>query len=111
MSTMREEVYSKLHPFFEYLVDTACDNIERLEKDDDWIPVADELPSTDDDVLITYRDIDRYDSRGIAISSYGEKYFGGYSLGYKYWRSPFEYFNQNYEVIAWKPLPEIYNGD
>ena len=108
---MREEVYSKLHPFFEYLVDTACDNIERLEKDDDWIPVADELPSTDDDVLITYRDIDDYDSRGIAISSYGEKYFGGYSLGYKYWCSPFEYFNQNYEVIAWKPLPEIYNGD
>ena len=34
MSTMREEVYSKLHPFFEYLVDTVCDNIERLEKEE-----------------------------------------------------------------------------
>lgn len=111
MSTMREEVYSKLHPFFEDLVDIACDNIERLEKENDWISVADELPSTEDDVLITYRDINNYDSRGIAISSYGEKYFGGYSLGYKYWQSPFEYFNQNYEVVAWKPLPEVYEED
>lgn len=108
---MREEVYSKLHPFFEDLVDIACDNIERLEKENDWISVADELPSTEDDVLITYRDINNYDSRGIAISSYGEKYFGGYSLGYKYWQSPFEYFNQNYEVVAWKPLPEVYEED
>ena len=111
MATMREEVYSKLHPFFEDLVDIACDNIERLEKENDWISVADELPSTEDDVLITYRDINNYDSRGIAISSYGEKYFGGYSLGYKYWQSPFEYFNQNYEVVAWKPLPEVYEED
>lgn len=111
MSTMREEVYSKLHPFFEDLVDIACDNIERLERENDWISVADELPSTEDDVLITYRDINNYDSRGIAISSYGEKYFGGYSLGYKYWQSPFEYFNQNYEVVAWKPLPEVYEED
>ena len=111
MSTMREEVYSKLHPFFEDLVDIACDNIERLEKENDWISVADELPSTEDDVLITYRDINNYDSRGIAISSYGEKYFGGYSLGYKYWQPPFEYFNQNYEVVAWKPLPEVYEED
>ena len=108
---MREEVYSKLHPFFEDLVDIACDNIERLEKENDWISVADELPSTEDDVLITYRDINNYDSRGIAISSYSEKYFGGYSLGYKYWQSPFEYFNQNYEVVAWKPLPEVYEED
>ena len=104
-------MYSKLHPFFEDLVDIACDNIERLEKENDWISVADELPSTEDDVLITYRDINNYDSRGIAISSYGEKYFGGYSLGYKYWQSPFEYFNQNYEVVAWKPLPEVYEED
>lgn len=33
MSTMREEIYHKLHPFLEDLVDIACDNIEDLEKD------------------------------------------------------------------------------
>ena len=34
MSTMREEVYSRLHPVFEELVDIACDNIESLEHKD-----------------------------------------------------------------------------
>ena len=34
MSTMREEVYSRLQPIFEELVDIACDNIESLEHKD-----------------------------------------------------------------------------
>lgn len=34
MSTMREEVYSRLHPILEELVDMACDNIESLEHKD-----------------------------------------------------------------------------
>ena len=32
--TLRETVYSKLHPILEDLVDLACDNIESLEKSD-----------------------------------------------------------------------------
>lgn len=34
MSTIREEVYSRLHPVFEELVDIACDNIESLDQRD-----------------------------------------------------------------------------
>lgn len=34
MSTMREEVYNRLHPILEELVDIACDNIESLEHKD-----------------------------------------------------------------------------
>ena len=37
MSTMREEVYSKLHPILEELVDIACDQIEEIEKDEEVI--------------------------------------------------------------------------
>lgn len=31
MSTMREEVYYRLHPILEDLVDLTCDQIENLE--------------------------------------------------------------------------------
>lgn len=31
---MREEVYSRLHPLLEELVDIACDQIESVEADD-----------------------------------------------------------------------------
>lgn len=109
MSSMREEVYSKLHPFFEDLVDIACDNIEKLEKEDCWISVKERLPDTDNDVLITYKSNDEEDDyRNIAISCYREETFGGRPLGVKDWRSPFEYFSGNYDVIAWMPLPEVY---
>ena len=109
MSTMREEVYHKLHPFLEDLVDIACDNIEKLEKDNDWILISEKLPDTDDDVLITYKPNDEDDDyRAIAISNYREETFGGRPLGVKDWQPPFEYFRRHYTVIAWQPLPEPY---
>lgn len=108
---MREEIYHKLHPFLEDLVDIACDNIEKLEKDDGWISVKDDLPETDEEVLITYWDKDNHDDRDIVITSYREVCLGGRSLGYKDWVSPFDYFKSNYEIIAWKPKPDVYNGD
>lgn len=33
MGTMREEVYDRLHPLLEQLVDIACDQIESIEED------------------------------------------------------------------------------
>lgn len=32
MATMREEVYEKLHPLLEIVVDITCDRIEELER-------------------------------------------------------------------------------
>ena len=58
MATMREKVYSKLHPILEELVDIACDHIERLEIDeknisvDDVINVLDRLKSTHPEQVI-----------------------------------------------------------
>lgn len=79
-----------------------------------WIPVTEQLPEEDKEVLISYRykegegDTSHID---IDITSYGQMYFGGQKIGrVKHWRAPFEYFESNYEVIAWMPLPEPYKG-
>lgn len=74
-----------------------------------WIPVDERMPEDDVDVLITYADIDDENYTDICITTYGYAYLGGNKLDYKEWRNPFEYFNVNYKVIAWQPLPEPYN--
>ena len=80
-----------------------------------WIPVTEQLPEEDKEVLISYRykegegDTSHSD---IDITSYGQMYFGGQKVGrVKHWRAPFEYFESNYEVIAWMPLPEPYKEE
>ena len=79
-----------------------------------WILCSDRLPEEDKDVLITYRYKEGEGNTShiyIDITNYGQMYFGGNKVGnYKHWRSPFEYFESNYEVIAWMPLPEPYRG-
>ena len=77
-----------------------------------WIPVTERLPEEDKEVLITYKgkgdELDKPYSN-IDITTYGQMYFGGNKVGnHKHWRSPFQYFNDNYEVTAWMPLPDAY---
>lgn len=79
-----------------------------------WIPVSERLPEEDKEVLITYKgkgdELDKPYSN-IDITTYGQMYFGGNKVGnYKHWRSPFQYFNDNYEVTAWMPTPEPFKG-
>lgn len=80
-----------------------------------WIPCEERLPNDDEDVLISYRHKEGEGDTShvyIDITSYGQMYFGGNRVGdYKHWRAPFEYFESNYEVIAWMPLPEPYEGE
>lgn len=80
-----------------------------------WIPVTERLPEEDKEVLITYKgkgDELYKPYSNIDITTYGQMYFGGNKVGnHKHWRSPFQYFNDNYEVTAWMPLPEVYRGD
>lgn len=77
-----------------------------------WIPVTEQLPEEDKEVLITYKEKgdELYKPYSdIDITTYGQMYFGGNKVGnHKHWRSPFQYFNGNYEVTAWMPLPEPY---
>lgn len=55
MSTMREEVYSRLHSVFEELVDIACDNIESLEHKD--IPEVLLVEDFDDELFINGKSV------------------------------------------------------
>lgn len=93
---------------------SAFDAIRELpsaQPEQRWIPVSEELPKEDTDVMIAYRykagegDTSHCD---IDITSYGQAYFGGRACSFKEWRAPFEYFHTNYEVVAWMPLPEPY---
>ena len=77
-----------------------------------WIPCSERLPEEDVEVLITYRYKEGEGDTShayIDITTYGQMYFGGNKVGnHKHWRQPFEYFESNYEVVAWMPLPEPY---
>lgn len=89
--------------------------LKELPSVQQWIPCSERLPEEDVEVLISYRykegegDTSHTD---IDITTYGQMYFGGNKVGnYKHWRAPFQYFESNYEVIAWTPLPEPYKEE
>ena len=78
-----------------------------------WVPVSERLPEEDTYVLISYRYKEGEGDTShvyIDMTSYGDMYFCGRKVvkAAKHWRSPFEYFDLHYEVIAWMPLPEPY---
>ena len=89
-------------------------NLPSAGRQGHWIPVTERLPEEDKEVLISYRYKEGEGNTShskIDITSYGQMYFGGNKVGrVKHWRAPFEYFESNYEVIAWMPLPTPYKG-
>lgn len=88
----------------------AAANMERSDRHygSGWIACEDRLPENNRDVLISVRC--KLDGElDIAISSWADARFGGHSLGYKEWSKPWDYFHANYDVIAWRELPQPYN--
>ena len=108
-TTMRQVTYNSA-------ISDACRIVDAIPAVDipRWIPVTEKLPEEDKEVLISYRYKEGEGDTShvkIDITSYGQMYFGGNKVGKtKHWRAPFEYFESNYEVIAWMPLPEPYKG-
>ena len=78
--------------------------------DTKWHVVAEgDLPEDDREVLITYKsNIDG--ELNVDITSYCEVALGGRGMGYKEWGSPFPYFHVYNEVLAWRELPEPWEG-
>lgn len=74
----------------------------------EWISIEDRLPELDEDVLIYAigKSKDFLGDSVIAIScQYEFKCFPWSKSGTIIWCSPFEYFDTNYEVTHWMPLP------
>lgn len=90
------------------------DGVPTIESRPRWIPVTERLPEEDVAVLVSYRYKEGEGDTSqlnINITSYGQMYFGGNKVEIHHWREPFKYFHNNYEVIAWMPLPEPYREE
>ena len=94
----------------ELSVKVARQNMERSSQyyGGGWIPCSERLPDDDVPVLVTFVDKDDKKYTDVAITSYGQEYFGGKPLNSKDWKPPFRYFENNYKIIAWQPLPPAY---
>lgn len=110
------EKITKRQMAYNAAISDACRIVDAIPAVDipRWIPVTEQLPEEDKEVLISYRYKEGEGDTShvnIDITTYGQMYFGGRRIeGVKHWRAPFEYFESNYEVIAWMPLPEPYKG-
>lgn len=93
---------------FDGMRDEDCPLVET--EDRTWHVVAEgDLPEDDGEVLITYKsNIDG--ELNVDITSYCEVALGGRGMGYKEWGSPFPYFHVDNEVLAWRELPEPWEG-
>lgn len=82
-----------------------------IDSYNEWIPVEERLPDTDDKVWITSLDTIT-NKLEVNVSSYGNQYIGSILLG-KYWRSPYDYFFNSHKILAWKPyiIPEPYDSE
>lgn len=76
------------------VIDNVMTMIEDTEKVDEWIPVGERLPKPDTYVLVTYKD---YDGSTIGIDCYDQDIH--------------DWFCFEEDVIAWKPLPEVYKEE
>lgn len=108
------EKTTKRQATYNAAISDACRIVDAISAVDipRWIPVTEQLPEEDKEVLISYRYKEGEGDTShinIDITTYGQMYFGGRKIeGVKHWRAPFEYFESNYEVIAWMPLPLPY---
>ena len=74
----------------------------------EWIPVTERLPELDQEVLVyAVGKIDGFigDSVYALTERVLFKFFPS-SEGTEEWRSPWQYFMEDYEITHWMPLPE-----
>lgn len=74
-----------------------------------WISVKDRLPELDQDVLVYAKGKEDgfLDCTHIVISQRYTFHIFEWDKGVEEWQAPWPYFNRNYEVTHWMPLPEL----
>ena len=72
-----------------------------------WISVKDRLPELDQDVLVyaVGKEDGFLDTTHIVISQRCISHIFPWDQGVEEWLAPWPYFNRNYEITHWMPLP------
>jgi hypothetical protein len=79
-----------------YILSDVIDEINKMPKVGEWIPVSEKLPESDDDVIVTCKSCRT-----------GKKFT---STDYRNCKTgEWSYFGR--DVIAWQPLPEPYKEE
>ena len=74
----------------------------------EWISVKERLPELEQEVLVyaVGKESGFEDDAHIAISMRYVFHIFTWDKGVEEWQAPWDYFNRNYEVTHWMPLPE-----